>query len=96
MFRPGMFLLKGNKNSFARRVALQVLAQVWFPNVPKVMGQLERKICAVGLTRLLCGAPSMVDENHIQIWGDGLVQLLKLLELPEEQDQEDIEDEYVS
>jgi len=37
----------------------------------------------------------MVDENHIQIWGTGLVQLLKLLELPEEQDQEDIEDEYV-
>lgn len=40
-----------------------VLERLVFPEIQRVSGQLERKICAVGLTKLLCETPECFSGN---------------------------------
>jgi exportin-2 (importin alpha re-exporter) len=54
------------------------------PEVQKVSGTIEKKICAVGITRLLCDCPEMITGEYSNFWAPVLQALLGLFELPEE------------
>ena len=52
--------------------------------VQKVSGSTEKKICAVGITKLLCETPCMVGGQYANYWLPVLTALVKLFELPED------------
>merc|ERR1711962_701181 len=52
-------------------------------DVQKVSGNTERKICAVGITKLLCETPVMMG-NYSEQWPQLLTALVALFELPED------------
>ena len=49
----------------------------------QVSGSTERKICAVGITKLLCETPVML-ANYSEQWPQLLTALVALFELPED------------
>jgi exportin-2 (importin alpha re-exporter) len=55
----------------------------WLPTLQSVHGKLERKICVIGLTRLLCNSPLFL-ERYFKLWDRMLNGLLKLMALPED------------
>lgn len=61
-----------------------VVEKLFIPDVQKVGGQVERKICAVGITKLLTDTPAMLSEPYILLWAPLLQALVKLFELPED------------
>jgi len=52
--------------------------------VQKVSGATERKICAVGMTKLLCETPVMLADDYAAMWPQVLQALVGLFELPED------------
>lgn len=52
-------------------------------DVQKVSGKAERKICALGMTRLLTETPELM-ASYAHVWPQLLVAIVKLLELPQE------------
>jgi exportin-2 (importin alpha re-exporter) len=52
--------------------------------VQKVSGSTERKICAVGMTKLLCETPVMLTGQYSNFWIPILQSLVGLFELPED------------
>ena len=59
--------------------------------VQRVSGAVERKICAVGLTRLLCETPALLTGAYASYWPALLQALLGLLELPPDESTPDDE-----
>uniref|UniRef100_A0A2R5LMM5 Exportin-2 n=1 Tax=Ornithodoros turicata TaxID=34597 RepID=A0A2R5LMM5_9ACAR len=63
-----------------------VLERLVIADVQKVSGQAERKICAVGITKLLTETPSMIEGGaYCNYWGPLLQALIDLFELPEDE-----------
>ena len=58
-----------------------VLEKLVVPDLNKVSGNLERKICAVGFSRVLTEAPDMLN-NYSSLWTGVLGALIGLFELP--------------
>ena len=52
--------------------------------VQKISGKLERKLVAVGMTKLLTETASMHADPYIAHWGPLLESLVALIELPED------------
>jgi exportin-2 (importin alpha re-exporter) len=52
--------------------------------VQKVSGFTEKKICAVGITQLLCETPAIISGQYSNYWLPVLTALVKLFELPED------------
>uniref|UniRef100_A0A8C4QN71 Exportin-2 n=1 Tax=Eptatretus burgeri TaxID=7764 RepID=A0A8C4QN71_EPTBU len=61
-----------------------VLEKVLVPEVQKVSGTVERKICAVGMTRILTECPAMMNCGDNKLWSSVLQALVSLFELPED------------
>lgn len=61
-----------------------VLEKIVIPDVQKVSGQLERKICAVGITKLLTETQPMFVDPYVSLWAPLLQALVSLFELPED------------
>ncbi|XP_041060624.1 exportin-2 [Carcharodon carcharias] len=61
-----------------------VLEKIFVPEVQKVSGQIEKKICAVGITKILTECPSMMDTDYTKLWTPLLQALIGLFELPED------------
>ncbi|XP_014669612.1 PREDICTED: exportin-2-like [Priapulus caudatus] len=59
-----------------------VLERLYVAEVQKVTGQVERKICAVGMTRLLTECPAIFQGDYAQFWPSLLQALIGLFELP--------------
>lgn len=55
-------------NSFACRLFGMVIEKLFVAEVQKVSGTTERKICAVGMTKMLCEAPVMMGSDYIALW----------------------------
>ncbi|XP_059097421.1 exportin-2-like [Tigriopus californicus] len=53
--------------------------------IQKVSGSTEKKICAVGLTKLLCDTPEMTQGSYANFWTPILQALVGLFELPEDE-----------
>ena len=70
-------------DSIQPKLFLMVLEKVLISDVQKVVGQTERKICAIGITKLLTETPDMLDA-YIDKWIPLLQVLISLFELPED------------
>jgi exportin-2 (importin alpha re-exporter) len=62
-----------------------VCERLLIPEVQKVSGNVERKICAVGMTRLLCETPALLGGSYSRFWAPLLQALIGLFELPEDE-----------
>eukprot|EP01012_Entosiphon_sulcatum_P005405 TRINITY_DN1239_c0_g1_i1.p1 TRINITY_DN1239_c0_g1~~TRINITY_DN1239_c0_g1_i1.p1 ORF type:complete len:965 (-),score=254.06 TRINITY_DN1239_c0_g1_i1:306-3176(-) len=63
----------------------QVVPNVWLREVQKVTGTLERKMCAVALTKLLCESQVLV-ATASDVWTQAVVSVVKMFEFGEEPD----------
>lgn len=45
-----------------------VLEKIVIPEVQKVSGTIEKKICAVGITKILTESPAMMDTEYTKLW----------------------------
>lgn len=45
-----------------------VVDRLFVPDLGKVSGNMERKICAVGVTKILTEAPSMLQGDYVSLW----------------------------
>uniref|UniRef100_A0A3P8UU86 Exportin-2 n=1 Tax=Cynoglossus semilaevis TaxID=244447 RepID=A0A3P8UU86_CYNSE len=61
-----------------------VLEKIVVPEVQKVSGAVEKKICAIGITKVLTECPAMMDTEYTKIWTPLLQALIGLFELPED------------
>uniref|UniRef100_A0A8C9SDI2 Exportin-2 n=1 Tax=Scleropages formosus TaxID=113540 RepID=A0A8C9SDI2_SCLFO len=61
-----------------------VLEKLVIPDVQKISGQVEKKICAVGITKVLTECPAMMDTDYTKLWTPLLQALIGLFELPED------------
>ncbi|XP_075577079.1 exportin-2 isoform X1 [Pelecanus crispus] len=61
-----------------------VLEKIIIPEIQKVSGQIEKKICAVGITKILTECPPMMDTEYTKLWTPLLQALIGLFELPED------------
>uniref|UniRef100_A0A3Q0SLW7 Exportin-2 n=1 Tax=Amphilophus citrinellus TaxID=61819 RepID=A0A3Q0SLW7_AMPCI len=61
-----------------------VLEKIVIPEVQKVSGTVEKKICAVGITKILTECPAMMDTEYTKLWTPLLQALIGLFELPED------------
>ncbi|CAH0391298.1 unnamed protein product [Bemisia tabaci] len=61
-----------------------VLEKVVLTDVQKVSGPVERKIAAVGITKLLCEAPAMLEQPYAQFWCPLLKSIISIFELPQD------------
>ncbi|XP_050045911.2 exportin-2 [Dermacentor andersoni] len=84
VYRYGAPALISTVDSIQAKMFGMVLERLVISDVQKVTGQLERKICAVGITKLLTEAPALIDGEYSQFWGPLLQALIDLFELPED------------
>ncbi|XP_005941147.1 exportin-2 [Haplochromis burtoni] len=61
-----------------------VLEKIVIPEVQKVSGPVEKKICAVGITKILTECPAMMDTEYTKLWTPLLQALIGFFELPED------------
>lgn len=54
------------------------LRSVWLEHVIRARGAVERKVCVIGLTRLMC--ESELCASQLELWKDALVVAVKILE----------------
>lgn len=45
-----------------------VLEKIIIPEIQKVSGTIEKKICAVGITKILTECPAMMDTDYTKLW----------------------------
>ncbi|XP_015789619.1 exportin-2 [Tetranychus urticae] len=62
---------------------IMVIERLYIPEVQKVSGTLERKICAVGMTEIL-KLPVLIEGAAQHLWSNMLQSLIALFELPED------------
>ncbi|XP_037790286.1 exportin-2-like [Penaeus monodon] len=60
-----------------------VVERLIVPDLQKVSGEIERKICAVGLSGLLAD-PTLYNGNYAALWAPLLEAVVKLFECPED------------
>ena len=71
-------------DSIQPKLFQMVVERLFLVDVQKVSGQTERKICAIGITKLLTETPEMLTEPYINLWTSLLQALISLFELPED------------
>lgn len=71
-------------DSIQPRMFGMVMERLVITDVQKVSGNIERKICAVGITKLLTEAPSVIEGGYSSLWAPLLQALIGLFELPED------------
>lgn len=56
-------------DSIENKFMAKVLDRLFIGEVQKVSGNIERKICAVGITKLLCDVPEvMINGEYVVYW----------------------------
>ena len=71
-------------DSIQPKLFRMLLEKVIVTDVQKVGGQTERKICAIGITKLLTETPDMLTDEYIDQWIPLLQVLISIFELPED------------
>ncbi|CAG7684985.1 unnamed protein product [Allacma fusca] len=78
--------------SIQENMFAMVLDRIMIPDLQKISDPKDKKICAVGVTKILCEAPDTFSGAYRNYWGTLLQSLIGLFELPEES--ADVEDEH--
>lgn len=63
---------------------MMILDKVWLPNMQKITGTLERKICVVAMTQLLCECPLL--QSNAQAWSSCVYRGWSMIYREAEQD----------
>ena len=73
-------------DSLQNGMFMMVLEKLYIAELQKVTGNVDRKICAVGLTKILCDQAQFFfsNETNLKIWSTLLESLIGLFELPED------------
>lgn len=71
-------------DSIQPKLFRMVIERLFIPDVQKVSGATERKICAIGMTKLLTETPAMLEAPYLALWAQLLQALISLFELPED------------
>jgi len=66
------------------KLFIMVIERLYLNYVQKVSGNTERRICAIGITKILAETSEMLTEPFIQQWTPLLQALISLFELPED------------
>uniref|UniRef100_A0A8C3VKB8 Exportin-2 n=1 Tax=Catharus ustulatus TaxID=91951 RepID=A0A8C3VKB8_CATUS len=82
--RYGALALQEIFDSIQPKMFGMVLEKIIIPEIQKVSGQVEKKICAVGITKILTECPPMMDTEYTKLWIPLLQALIGLFELPED------------
>lgn len=61
-----------------------VLERLMIVDMQKINGAVERKITAVGVTKILCECPQLIDGPYARLWSPLLQALIGLFELPQD------------
>jgi exportin-2 (importin alpha re-exporter) len=69
-----------------------VLEKIWLPNVQKVSGAIERKMCVIGSVKLLTECEPL-QTTYVGLWPRVLDALIALIELPEAESGGDEDDD---
>uniref|UniRef100_A0A1A9VIB6 Exportin-2 n=1 Tax=Glossina austeni TaxID=7395 RepID=A0A1A9VIB6_GLOAU len=59
-----------------------VIERVFITDMTKVTTELDRKIVAVGISKILTDCPAMLSQPYVQYWSKLLQSLVELFELP--------------
>ncbi|RHZ79547.1 hypothetical protein Glove_144g27 [Diversispora epigaea] len=81
-------------DSIQEKLFLEVLNAFIIPELQKIRGYVDRKICSVALIRLLTQSNSILSQKYIEIWTTILAALIKLFEAPTEIDKYNEEEEF--
>lgn len=64
---------------------VQFLKTVWLTETQKISGRVERKTCAVAMTRLLTGSVTIMEGNNFDaVWPATMTALVRLFEAPQD------------
>ena len=55
-------------DSIQPRLFNMVLESLWVPNIQKVSGNIERKMCAIAMIKLLTDCPAMLTDTYFPAW----------------------------
>lgn len=55
-------------DSIQQQLFKMVLESLWLPNIQKVSGNIERKMCAIAMVKLLTDCPQMLTEAYFPSW----------------------------
>ncbi|CAG8606090.1 18357_t:CDS:10 [Acaulospora morrowiae] len=83
-------------DSIQEKLFLEVLNAFIIPDLQKVQGYTDRKVCSVAMTRLLTQSNLILSEQYINIWPVVLAALIKLFEAPTEIENYDAVDELLN
>ena len=72
-------------DSIQPKLFLMVIERLFLVDLQKVGGQTERRICAVGITKLLTETPGLLCQPYVAQWAPLLQALVSLFELPEDE-----------
>ncbi|RUP48679.1 Cse1-domain-containing protein [Jimgerdemannia flammicorona] len=72
----------------------QLLGMFVVPELQKVPDNIDRKVCAVGLVRLLTQSPTFVSGSYVAMWPNVATALVKLFEAPTDLTQNDDDELY--
>ncbi|CAN7996022.1 unnamed protein product [Ixodes hexagonus] len=85
VYRYGAPTLIATVDDIQAKMFGMVLERLVIADVQKVSGTLERKMCAVGITKLLTEAPALIEGEYNSFWGPLLQALIDLFELPQDE-----------
>eukprot|EP01087_Luapelamoeba_hula_P019082 TRINITY_DN6277_c0_g1_i1.p1 TRINITY_DN6277_c0_g1~~TRINITY_DN6277_c0_g1_i1.p1 ORF type:complete len:1049 (+),score=219.24 TRINITY_DN6277_c0_g1_i1:42-3149(+) len=83
-------------DSIQPRLFHMVLESLLLPNLQKVTGHIERKLCCIAISTLLGDCPAMLSEPYYALWGKLLQAVVTVIEEPEDDTvPADMADNYV-
>lgn len=59
-----------------------VVERILITDMAKVSGERDRKIVTIGMTRILCECPTMLNQPYLNYWPVLLQTLIQIFELP--------------
>ena len=86
-----VLLTRSSRHHSIQQGLFQMVTNRILEDVQKVSGDVDRKSCVVGMTRLLAETPELLS-TYAHVWPQLLMAIVKLLELPPEAASDDIGD----
>ncbi|CAG2062171.1 unnamed protein product [Timema podura] len=71
-------------DSIQQQMFRMVLERLFLQDIQKISGPVEKKVTAVGVTKMLCECPQFVDGPYSNMWAPLLQALVSFFELPED------------
>ncbi|CCJ29989.1 unnamed protein product [Pneumocystis jirovecii] len=68
-------------NNIQQGLFEQIFMMFCLPEVQKVKAPIDRKVCAIGMTKMLCRSIVLQETKNSSLWSSTLMAILKLLEL---------------